>query len=326
LIKTAPFRVRLLGGEKVSSFHFEAKNFIIAILSGLFFYLFLSALQRILCKIVPIKKVGLPLNFLFLLLALLLIYSIHPWPLSPKVLLSFQALLIFLIAYLLIRLLDFLIADLFLILHRKVQIPLLLRDIIRWILIFVTFLVVLNKMLGINLTPLIATSAVLTLVISFALQDTLSNLFAGIALNLEKPFEIGDFVSIGNHTGTVMDITWRATRIRTFENDCIIIPNGSLAKESIRNYSAPTKMHGRSFRLGVSYLAPPNKVKEVIFNSLRETPGVLPEPKPVIRLVEYSDFAIIYEIRFWIGDFKDSAKIQDDAVTRIWYQLRRNGL
>ena len=104
-------------------------------------------------------------------------------------------------------------------------------------------------------------------------QDTLGNLFAGLALNAERPFQIGDWVTVGGHTGVLVDTTWRATRLRTKANDYIVIPNSAIAKESIVNYSRPTRSHGCYLQIGVSYDTPPNKAREVILGVLREAPG-----------------------------------------------------
>jgi small-conductance mechanosensitive channel/CRP-like cAMP-binding protein len=298
----------------------------LALLLAVLLYLFLAALQRLLRRVTLVRRISVPLNLVFLTWAIQLFLRLSELSVYPQVHLSLRAAQLFLFLYVLIRLLDHLLIDVLLRKERRARIPHLLRDIIRWVLVFVILVWVLNSVLGVNLTPLVATSAVFTLVISFALQDTLANLFAGIALNMEKPVEIGDWVTVGERTGEVVDMTWRATRLKSFDDDYFVIPNGSLAKESIVNLVAPLRFHGRHLKIGASYAAPPNKVKAVIRDVLRETAGVASDPQPFIRLEEYGEFSINYDIKFWVGPGSSILHVKDEVLTKIWYQFRRNGI
>jgi len=92
---------------------------------------------------------------------------------------------------------------------------------------------------GVNLLQLVTTSAVLTAIIGLALQDTLGNLFAGLAIQVEKPFRVGQWVNLAGKDGLVSEITWRATKIRTKNGNFVIVPNSTLSRETITNYSEP---------------------------------------------------------------------------------------
>ena len=117
---------------------------------------------------------------------------------------------------------------------------------------------------------IVATTAVGAVVIGFALQDTLGNLFAGLAIQIEKPFRVGDWVTISSQDGMVSEITWRATKMRTKSGNFVVVPNSVLAKDTITNYSEPTR-HMRLFvEVGASYDTPPNLVKAVIRDALGE--------------------------------------------------------
>ena len=115
----------------------------------------------------------------------------------------------------------------------------------------------------------LATTAVGAVVIGFALQDTLGNLFSGLAIQIEKPFRVGQWVTIGGTDGVVMEVTWRATKMRTKAGNFVIVPNSVVAKETITNYSEPTRLTRIEVQVGASYDTPPNEVKAAILNGLR---------------------------------------------------------
>jgi small-conductance mechanosensitive channel len=104
---------------------------------------------------------------------------------------------------------------------------------------------------------LLTTSAVGAVVVGFALQDTLGNLFSGLAIQIEKPFRVGHWIAVGNREGQVEEITWRATKLRTKAGQFLIVPNGVISKESILNYSEPTIPTRVDIEVGASYLTPP---------------------------------------------------------------------
>lgn len=172
----------------------------------------------------------------------------------------------------------------------------------------------------------LTTSAVGALIIGLALQDTLSNLFAGLGLQIEKPFFVGDWVRIAQLEGRVMEVTWRATKIRTKSGNYYIVPNTSIAKDTIVNFTHPSRILRIDKRIGFGYDAHPNQVKQVVLDTLTGMPEVLREPEPDVHLVDYSDFSIHYNCRFWINDFGRSEQILDTFSTRLYYRLEREGL
>ena len=117
-----------------------------------------------------------------------------------------------------------------------------------------------------------ATTAVGAVVIGLALQDTLGNLFAGLAIQIEKPFRVGDWVTMGGQDGIVSEITWRATKMRTKSGNFVVVPNSTLAKDTIINYCQPTRSLRLQVDVGASYEVPPNVVKGVIREALQSAP------------------------------------------------------
>jgi len=207
-----------------------------------------------------------------------------------------------------------------------VELPRIVRDVLRLAIIVLAVLFALKAFMGFEPTALIATSTVLSAVIGLAMQDVLANIFAGVSLQIGKPFRVGDWVTVYNQTGTVVSTSWRATRIKTRDNHLIEIPNANIAKTEIYNYSVPTPLQRRDVEIGVVYGAPPNKVKRVLREAALAAQGVLSQPEPDVLLTNYGDFAITYRLRYWLNDFGDVPRTEDRIMTNIWYHFKRAGL
>ena len=173
---------------------------------------------------------------------------------------------------------------------------------------------------------LLTASAVGAVVIGFALQDTLGNAFAGLAIQIEKPFRVGHWVSVGAFEGRVTEITWRATRLRTKTGNFVVVPNSVISKEAITNYSEPASPTRLQIEVGVSYDAAPTKVKAVMLDAVRQAPLVLAEPKPDVLLTDFAASAMTYRARFWVNDFRQDSEAADQVRTAIYYAFRRHGL
>ena len=292
-------------------------------------FLFLGVTQCALRKmrgILLAKRITPPLTLLLLYFAFLIFRLFYPFHIPSNVLQYIEVFFLFLSIYIVIVLTETIFADYILPLRRKAPPPTLLRDIVRWILAVIVLFALLKGVLNIDLSPIIFTSAAVTLILGLALQDLLSNLFAGFTLHMERPFKIGDWVLAGSQVGEVVNVTWRATRIKTLDGDYVIIPNSTISKDEIINYYAPSRIHARHIKVGVSYDAPPNKVKDVMVNAALSSKRVLPDPAPEVWLVDFGDFSITYELKFWIDNYRLYNQIEDDVHTRIWYAFRRNGI
>jgi small-conductance mechanosensitive channel/CRP-like cAMP-binding protein len=211
--------------------------------------------------------------------------------------------------------------------QKRPQVPLLLRDIGRWILSLVALILVIRGFFpGVNLDVFAMSSLVVGYIVGNATQDTLGNLIAGLALNTERPFQIGDWVTVSGNTGRVVDTTWRATRLRTKAEDYVIIPNASIARDAIINYSRPTTHHGCYLPIGVDYESPPNAVRAAILSVLADVPEVLSEPAPVVNLTGYGDFSMNFTVKFFITDYARLDPIQSLVMDRLWYVFKREGI
>jgi small-conductance mechanosensitive channel/CRP-like cAMP-binding protein len=197
--------------------------------------------------------------------------------------------------------------------------PIILQDaiVIALILLASTFLS----------QQLVTTSAVSAVVLGFALQDTLGNAFAGLAIQSEKPFHVGQWVRVGeHHEGRVAEVTWRATKLRTKAGNFVILPNNVVAKEPIVNYSEPAAPFRLEVDVGASYLVPPNQVKAALMEALRHSSRVLSAPAPDVLLVAFDASAITYRARFWIDDYAADEASRDEVRTAIYYSFQRHGI
>ncbi len=171
----------------------------------------------------------------------------------------------------------------------------------------------------------LTTSAVGAVVIGFALQDTLGNTFAGLAIQVEKPFRVGHWIRVASHEGQVSEVTWRATRLRTKTGNMVILPNSMLSKEAIVNYSQPAVPTRLEVEVGVSYSVSPDRVKSALLEAAGNVSMALREPSPDAVLVSFGPSAIVYRVRFWVEDFGRDAAARDQMQSAIYYALRRHG-
>ena len=171
-----------------------------------------------------------------------------------------------------------------------------------------------------------ATSAVGAVVIGFALQDTLGNAFSGLAIQIEKPFRVGQWIRVGEFEGCVEEITWRATKLRTKASTFVVVPNNVISKEAILNYSEPVLPTRVFVEVGATYNRPPNEVKAAIREAIRNAPLALAEPKPDVLLFGFDSSSITYRGRFWVEDFARDEVAKDQVRTNIYYTFMRHGI
>ena len=206
------------------------------------------------------------------------------------------------------------------------KVPKLFLDLGRILIVAMGIALVLNFVWGYDLNNLITALGVSSIVLGLALQDTLGNLFNGITIINERPFQIGDYVEIDGHVGKVIEVNWRAVRLETRENDMIVLPHLKVAQSAVINHSQPRREWVQKLFLGFSYDHPPNKVKQTLMTALLETPGVLRDPAPEVKVDNYADSAVNYEIEYAIDSFGEREEIRDEFMSRVWYAARRDDL
>ncbi len=228
--------------------------------------------------------------------------------------------------FFLFKLLDIFVFDFILGEKKHLYLPPLLHNIILWLVYLIATLSLLKALFNVNLTPILATSAVFSMVIGLALQNILVNLFSGIILSVEQPFKIGDWVEINGRRGQVVQIDWRTTKLKNGLNDLVVIPNGGISQAEIINFYKPTRLHMEKINIGVSYRNPPSRVKDALLEIVGQIKGVRRRPAPEVFMTDFNDSSINYELRIWLDDYKDRLKINNDINTLIWYQFRRKDI
>lgn len=204
--------------------------------------------------------------------------------------------------------------------------PTLVRNIFSIIAYIVSFVIVFKSFYPeVGLGALFTTSAVLGAIIGLALQDTLGNFFAGISLHADKPFQVGDVLTVGQRTGVVESITWRAVKLRTFSNYIVLASHTSVSREAIEVYPRDN-LNARIVFFNTLYTDSPAKTIHIVREAVREADNVSPKITPVVRIRNFGDSSVDYEVKYWLIDY---AKYNDtDALVRqrIWYAFRRAGL
>ena len=207
-------------------------------------------------------------------------------------------------------------------------IPRIFLDVLRLLTVAAALIAILFEA-GVRAENLFTGSAVLTAVLGFALKDTLGNVFAGLAIHAEQPFELGDWIQYDTnpaHIGRVVEINWRATKVITLDEAYVIIPNGQLAQASIRNFTKPEPWSRRSLYVVAPYDVSPQRVQQTILGAIRGSFGVLEHPAPSVVTNEFKDRGIEYWIRLFTTDFDKRDRVDGMARDRIWYAFARQGI
>ncbi len=233
-----------------------------------------------------------------------------------------------LLAYFTVRLVNAALFDFAFRIRRGYEAPTLVRNIFTLVIFTVLFVLIFKWFYSeINLGALFTTSAIFGVIIGLALQDTLGNFFSGISLQADRPFQIGDVIVVSQqkHTGVVEGITWRAIKIRTFQNHIVLVSNSNAAKEAIE-VAPRDNLNARLIFFSTVYTDSPAKTIHVVREAVRDADNVSEKITPIVRIRNLGESSIEWEIKYWLEDY---AKYNDtDALVRqrTWYALRRNGL
>jgi small-conductance mechanosensitive channel len=200
------------------------------------------------------------------------------------------------------------------------SIPNLVRGMVAFIIYTVAFFMIVAFVFGKTLTGLLATSGVLAMVIGLAIQMNISNLFSGLAINLERPFKIGDMVRIDDHLGKVENMNWRTTRIRSVWNWSVTIPNHQAAETIILNYSGQDVWQGDSI-----YLPPGQNPEEIekLLTEILERIDIIKEPW--VMYAGFNDWAADYWV-YYLIPFSERSSVKNKVHNAIWQEFNRRGI
>ena len=282
-----------------------------------------SAKNRIILLAIATVAVGLALYFYMSYLGYELPAGEHRnWRKLPILVLAA------LLGYLVARAVNAALFDFVFRFRRRQEAPTLVRNIFTLLAFTILFVLVFKYVyFDYDLGALFTTSALFGVIIGLALQDTLGNFFAGISLHADRPFQVGDVIVVTQQklTGVVESITWRAIKIRTFQNHIVLVSNSLAAREAIE-VAPRDNLNARLVFFSTIYTDSPAKTIHVVRESVRDADNVSDKITPIVRIRGLGDSSIDWEIKYWLDDY---AKYNDtDALVRqrVWYALRRNGL
>ncbi|OYR46520.1 mechanosensitive ion channel family protein [Halorubrum sp. Ea8] len=168
------------------------------------------------------------------------------------------------------------------------------------------------------LRSLATIAAAATLAIGFALQDVIKNFVAGVFIYTDKPFRIGDWIEWKDHSGVVEDISFRVTRVRTFDNELLTVPNHALTSDVVKNPVAKGTLRLK-FVFGIDYEDDVEKATDIIVEEAEQSDAILDDPAPSVRLNELADSYVGLQSRIWIDDPSraDFVKARADYVKAV---------
>ena len=202
---------------------------------------------------------------------------------------------------------------------------------ITWVVGLAVAAAIVSDALGVSLAPALTALGVGSLAVALALQDTLSNFFAGVYLVVDKPVRPGDFIRVDpSYEGYVESIGWRSTHLRTLNNNLVILPNASLSKAVITNYSLPTQQVASSVRVDVAFDVDLDKVEDALADEAKralDLPGMAELPAPSVAMSPgFVDGAVGFTVAFHVRSFADQSVVQPALRKRIAARLKREGI
>jgi len=212
----------------------------------------------------------------------------------------------------------------------QVATPGLIPNITRVIIIGLGILVMLGT-LGVQIAPILTAFGVGGLAVALALQDTLSNLFAGFYITLNKQVRVGDFLKLETgFEGIVVDINWRTTTIKDSSQNLVIVPNAKLAQMTVTNFALPEPHMTVRVNVGVSYDVDPLRVEKILLDEAKkvmtEFQGFVPNSEPLVRITNFGDSAIDFALFFQIKDYTLNMPLQTEIRKHIYRRFKQEGI
>ena len=203
--------------------------------------------------------------------------------------------------------------------------PALLHAVVSMTVYFVLGLTVAGTVFGQSLTRAIATSAAASIVLGLALQDTLGNFFAGLSLQVERPYRIGDVLRVAGFEGRVDSLNWRATTIRTLQGSSVVIPNGSMARDAIEVFRRD-RLNVHRVEVPAPYDVPPQHVASILRLAVAGVSGIAERPPPSVQLTAFDGSSVGYTVLYSVEDSLQAEAIAARIRERVWYAFARNGV
>ncbi|HPC93879.1 MAG TPA: mechanosensitive ion channel family protein [Sedimentisphaerales bacterium] len=237
-----------------------------------------------------------------------------------------QAWMTFWTIHAMVRLVEGLFVELFAQMGRACPLNRLTRGLLRLALMLGVAFLLIRYQLGLKITVLLTSTAIVTGVLGFAMQGVLGNLLAGMSLHASRSMSVGDWIEVDGTIGKVVVVNWRETRLRTTGGHVVVIPNGKLADTTIRNFSSPTPLRRHEVPVAASYGDAPGDVIGALIEAAQSIPTVEKHPAPEAYITGFKDFCIEYVLRFWTKHYEQRTPIEGHVMRMIWYKFQRRGI
>ncbi len=209
-------------------------------------------------------------------------------------------------------------------------VPILLVDLFTLVLTAVTLGVLSKEVFSLEVAPFLATSAIFSIILGLALQDTLGNLFAGISLQFDKPYDLDDWIEVSSEgmkwVGQVKEVSWRATLLQAITDELITIPNKVIAQAKIANFSSSGKPFIRKQTFRVPYGTEISKAKEALIATARLMPGVRKDPAPTVFVNEAGESWISLSLIYFLDDYGTQWGVADQLLEQAIPALESAGV
>ncbi len=204
--------------------------------------------------------------------------------------------------------------------------PRLLKDLIAAILFVIAFTATAALFMGQGAIGALAGSGIILAVIGFAIRNVVADTLSGIALAVEGPFRIGDWIDIDTLAqAKAVEIGWRTTRLQTLDGTYVILPNSQISRQRITNYSAPKREFRAQINITLDHVLSIGKAREIMMEALGKAQLIQQDPKPDIRVRSYEEGGISYTIRYWVPRFERTVDCRDEVYSLIDDALRSAG-
>ncbi|MBK0328409.1 mechanosensitive ion channel family protein [Rhodobacteraceae bacterium F11138] len=208
----------------------------------------------------------------------------------------------------------------------KRRYPRLLNDLITAFLFLTAFVAIASLYLGQGALGALAGSTIILALVGFAIRNVVADTLSGIALAIEAPFRIGDWVDIDTLAqGKAIEIGWRTTRLLTVDGTYLILPNSQISRQRITNFSAPKRDFRAQLNITLDHVLPIEKARTIMLSALREGKVIQQDPAPDIRVRSYEEGGISYTVRYWVPRFEHAVDCRDEVYSLIDEALRRAG-
>jgi small-conductance mechanosensitive channel/CRP-like cAMP-binding protein len=289
-----------------------------------------AVITHILLRRYPAGRLVFQLVFFVALTVLLLHYGIIPYEVAPdstQIVERFFVALAKIIWWINVAWLLTACARVFLIFERRPREGRLIQDLVVGLIYLGAGLSVVAYVFSAPIGTLIATSGVFAIILGLALQSTLADLFSGIALNLSRTYEVGDWIVLNDGIeGRVVETNWRATHLLNGSNDLVVLPNSNLAKAQLTNLSSPNRSHGVKLRVRVAPTLAPSSISDVMRTVLLSSNSIMSTPTPTVEIKSLDAQAIEFELAFRVKEFSAGAIARHEIYDLIYRHARAAGL